>query len=162
MALILAAAVGAGGSGAALGLLKQPDPQRQIEEFAFTAAAAIEAARHAQDRAHSAEAALSKAEARIDALSDFGAAPELADHDEAARLGVARFMKDSTAYFGDERKHVMAAIVRESRRNGLDPLLVAAVIQVESRFDPFAVSGVGACGLMQLMPPTAQGLLEKD
>jgi peptidoglycan lytic transglycosylase len=56
----------------------------------------------------------------------------------------------------------MAAIVREARRTGLDPLLVSAVIQVESRFDPFAVSGVGACGLMQLMPPTAQWLLAKD
>ena len=55
----------------------------------------------------------------------------------------------------------MAAIVREARRNGLDPALVAAVIQVESHFDPFAVSGAGACGLMQLMLPTARWLLEK-
>ncbi|TMA32486.1 MAG: lytic transglycosylase domain-containing protein [Deltaproteobacteria bacterium] len=67
-------------------------------------------------------------------------------------------MKDSPALWADERRHVEATIVREARRNGLDPLLVAAVIQVESRFDPFAVSDAGACGLMQLMPPTAQWL----
>jgi soluble lytic murein transglycosylase len=162
LALILAAAVGAGASGVALGLLKQPDPQTQLDAFAFIAAAAIEAARHAVDRAQGAEAALAMAKTRIEEISASGAPQELADYDEAERLGVARFIKDSTAYFGDERRHLMAAIVRESRRNRLDPLLVAAVIQVESRFDPFAVSGVGACGLMQLMPPTAQGLLNKD
>jgi soluble lytic murein transglycosylase len=53
---------------------------------------------------------------------------------------------------------VLAAIVRESRRQGLDPFMVAAVIEIESRFDPFAVSSAGAYGLMQLMPPTAKDL----
>jgi soluble lytic murein transglycosylase len=159
---MLTFAIGAGSAGAALGLLRQRDPQNQLESFAWTAASAIATARHAEDRARVTERALAEARSRIHELSEFGAAQELADYNEAERLGVARFMKDSTVLWGDERRHVEATIVREARRNGLDPVLVAAVIQVESRFDPFAVSGVGACGLMQLMPPTAQWLLAKD
>ena len=38
----------------------------------------------------------------------------------------------------------------------LDPMLVAAVIQAESKFKPQAVSNQGARGLMQMMPETAQ------
>ena len=143
-----------------LGLVKQPNPGDQAADFAFTTAAAVETARRADGRARRAEAELAAARSRIEALASDE--QELSDYREAERIGVSRWMKDSTALWGDERRRVMAALVRESRRNGLDPALVAAVIQVESHFDPFAVSAVGARGLMQLMPPTAQWLLQRD
>jgi len=52
-----------------------------------------------------------------------------------------------------------AHIVRGHARNhDLDPALLAAVVYVESRFDPNARSEAGAVGLMQLLPATAKGI----
>ncbi len=45
-----------------------------------------------------------------------------------------------------------AEIVAAGRRADLHPWLVAAVVEAESRYDRWAVSRVGARGLMQLMP----------
>ena len=42
-----------------------------------------------------------------------------------------------------------------SLKHGVDPALVHAVVQVESNYEPRAVSGMGARGLMQVMPATA-------
>jgi len=47
-------------------------------------------------------------------------------------------------------------IERHCDHFGVDPILVRAVIQVESGFDPKCVSRRGARGLMQLMPETAR------
>ena len=44
---------------------------------------------------------------------------------------------------------------RIARKHQVDEGLVLAVIEVESRYDAFAVSPRGAMGLMQLMPETA-------
>ena len=46
------------------------------------------------------------------------------------------------------------AILSESEAARLDPLLALAVIEVESGYDPSAVSAAGALGLMQVLPGT--------
>lgn len=47
---------------------------------------------------------------------------------------------------------------RTARRHGLDPALLAAVITVESDWDPRALGGWGEIGLMQILPSTARFL----
>jgi soluble lytic murein transglycosylase-like protein len=49
---------------------------------------------------------------------------------------------------------VAAAILEEAAAARLDPVLVMAIIEVESGWDPGAVSQRGARGLMQLRPAT--------
>lgn len=52
----------------------------------------------------------------------------------------------------DERLQLLHLVYREARRHDLDPDLVLAVMQIESAFDRYAISRVGAQGLMQVMP----------
>ena len=47
-------------------------------------------------------------------------------------------------------------------RNHIAPILVAAIVEAESEFNPRAVSRRGARGLMQLMPGTASSLRVED
>lgn len=51
-----------------------------------------------------------------------------------------------------ERLALLQLVYREAHRAALDPDLVLAVMQVESHFDRYAISRVGAQGLMQIMP----------
>jgi soluble lytic murein transglycosylase-like protein len=47
-------------------------------------------------------------------------------------------------------------IRQAAAQHQIDPELIRAIVQVESNFDPYAVSPKGARGLMQLIPATAQ------
>ncbi|MDR0222837.1 MAG: lytic transglycosylase domain-containing protein [Oscillospiraceae bacterium] len=51
-------------------------------------------------------------------------------------------------------------VEKYARENNLDKYLVYAIIKIESGFNPKAVSGAGARGLMQIMPDTFDWLRE--
>lgn len=51
-----------------------------------------------------------------------------------------------------ERVELLRTVHYEATRAGLDPELVLGVIEVESAFRKYAVSGAGARGYMQIMP----------
>jgi soluble lytic murein transglycosylase-like protein len=65
----------------------------------------------------------------------------------ASEQRLSRYLKDH-----DERLDLLRIVYREAYRQGLDSDLVMAVMQVESAFDRYAISRVGAQGLMQVMP----------
>lgn len=72
---------------------------------------------------------------------------------DQARLTIWGTPSDPGA--SNHRARFESLIEHYARWYGLDPALLAAVIQVESSFNPLAVSEKGAIGLMQLMPETA-------
>lgn len=82
-----------------------------------------------------------------------------------------------TIHFSDQRKHGGYQVYRSSmilysgtqetdklrelvltyaRKFGFDPLLIDALVEVESAYNPYAMSMRGALGLMQLIPETAE------
>lgn len=65
--------------------------------------------------------------------------------DMSSRL--KRFIKDPK-----KRLNLLRMVHKEATRADLSPELVISVIHVESAFNPYAVSYVGAQGLMQVMP----------
>lgn len=88
--------------------------------------------------------ALAKAVADADSFGDeFDAQVWLVDM--SSRL--KRYVKDP-----DERLKLLRMVHKEATRADLSPELVISVIHVESAFNPYAVSYVGAQGLMQVMP----------
>ena len=97
------------------------------------------------------------------ALSAFrttiGVAPSLPSTEESKEITLTSEMR-AALNFVSHRYRVSAealdpvffAAQTAGRQLNLDPLLIVAVIAIESRFNPYAESVAGAQGLMQVMP----------
>jgi soluble lytic murein transglycosylase-like protein len=81
-----------------------------------------------------------------------GTNPGIASFDVPEAAGIR-----ATRYAAPEQSRSFDDMIEaHAGRNGVRSDLVRAVIQVESAFNPRAVSNKGAMGLMQLMPATAR------
>lgn len=78
-------------------------------------------------------------------------------NDMSARL--VRFLNSSNEW---ERRRMLTMIQYEATRADLDVQLILGLIEVESKFRQYAVSNVGAKGLMQVMPFWQNYIGKKD
>ena len=94
--------------------------------------------------------------------------PELKFDDIQQRLAYLRWLgamserlkKSKTE--GHERIEFLQTVWYESRRAGLEPALVLGLVQVESGFRKYAISGAGARGYTQVMPFWARQIGDGD
>jgi soluble lytic murein transglycosylase-like protein len=71
---------------------------------------------------------------------------------DAAQRVLAEFLSRRYQVAGEATAAIVAAAHGAAEAAGLDPLLVLAMIGIESRFNPLAQSSMGAKGLMQIIP----------
>ena len=98
--------------------------------------------------------------------ADVAYAPEAAEHAascvpaevftsapaDPAQAILVKYLSRRFLVAAEATERMVGAAHRAAREVGLDPLLVLAVISVESRFNPIAESVMGARGLMQIIP----------
>ncbi|MCU0275409.1 MAG: lytic transglycosylase domain-containing protein [Acidobacteria bacterium] len=75
---------------------------------------------------------------------------KLARQEQAERQDLLEFKSATFHKKFPEFSHIVDVAFRKARRYGFNPNLVLSIIQVESAFNPLAVSPAGACGLMQV------------
>jgi soluble lytic murein transglycosylase-like protein len=79
-------------------------------------------------------------------------APVVAAQPDPQERALAAYLSRRFYVAAEATETIVRAAFRAAREVGLDPLLVLAVIAVESRFNPVAESVMGAKGLMQIIP----------
>jgi len=68
------------------------------------------------------------------------------------------FPKWITYFYPQPHKEI---VFTQAQEHGIDPYLVFAIIRAESKYEDAAESPVGAKGLMQIMPETAQWIAKQ-
>jgi soluble lytic murein transglycosylase-like protein len=71
---------------------------------------------------------------------------------DPSQAALSRYLSRRFLIAGEATQRMVSVAYSAAREVGLDPLLLLAVISVESRFNPIAESVVGAKGLMQIIP----------
>jgi len=101
----------------------------------------------------------------LPAAAFFAASLLLAFHADASRASVLRAetriplvprFEPKIEVARSPSHNIDEQIALAATQHGVNRELIRAVIEIESRFDPFAISARGACGLMQLMPATSR------
>jgi len=82
-----------------------------------------------------------------DVLADRADDPDAGKHRALVNYVSRRYRVASSA-----TEQLVDAAYEAGQEVGLDPLLILAVVAIESRFNPIAESGMGAKGLMQVIP----------
>ena len=75
-----------------------------------------------------------------------------AEAPDASQAVLAKYLSRRFLIAGEATERMVNAAYNAADEVGLDPLLLLAVISVESRFNPIAESVMGAKGLMQIIP----------
>ncbi len=104
--------------------------------------------------------ALLAARASSQAGDHASAARVLFDHFTAWFLRPGRGLPDDFLSMAYPRPF-WDTVVEQARVHGADPVLLVSLMRRESRFDPAARSAVGAVGLLQIMPYTAEAIAER-
>jgi soluble lytic murein transglycosylase-like protein len=129
--------------------MASPDPKILVRLLAVAVTAALSAAPGdawgpSDDAAAPAQACLSGAAAGEPAAA-------LQPEDPAQRV-LIQHLSRRFLIAAEATGLMVETAYRAAHDVGLDPLLVLAVISIESRFNPIAESGMGAKGLMQIIP----------
>lgn len=94
---------------------------------------------------------------RYDGISLFEPADEVSNPRQKA---LATYLSRKYKVSIDATEQLVGAAHEVGGKTGVDPLLILAVMAIESRFNPIAESVVGAKGLMQVIPKYHQDKLE--